>query len=106
MKCSFYTLLLMSVFFTACGFAKEVTKLTRRPAISIEDAIAKAKKYVQEKKIDVSQQYIDSVALDLNPRGDRGKFWRVAWQQNQFMKGGQTYIEVYMDGSVEHRHGK
>ncbi len=99
-------LLVLTCLFTATGQGEQGQKLTRRPVISIEDAIAKAKQYVREKKLDTSQQYMDSVVLELNPGGDRGKYWRITWERNEFIKGGQTFINVYMDGSVTHTYGE
>lgn len=106
MKHCVFILLALTFALTTSSHGDDVQEPMRRPAISIEDAMAKARNYVQDKKLDVSKQYIDSVVLEPNPRGDRGRFWRVTWQQNEFMKGGQTYINIYMDGSVEHAYGK
>ena len=73
----------------------------RKPSISLEQAIVLAKTYVNEHKIDISKHYLDSVKLELNPRGDRGPFWLIIWELNAFTKGGQVIVHVYMDKQVE-----
>lgn len=76
------------------------------PKLRIEDALAIARDYVQQHHVEVADSYIDSTRLDLNPGGDRGKFWLVTWQRNEyanghFIKGGQFIMCIYMDRTVE-----
>ena len=86
--------------------ASQTTSDTREPGITLEVAVAKAKSYVQDKQIDVSDSYLDSVVLNQNPRGDRGKFWLITWQRKEYMKGGQVFVRVYMNGFVDHALGE
>ena len=79
--------------------------------LSMDEALATARAYVKKRGIDVSKHYIDSARLDLNRRGDRGKFWLITWLRNEYandipIKGGQTYVHVYMDKSVEIFYGE
>jgi hypothetical protein len=78
----------------------------RQPEITIGAALKLAETYVKEHQINVSEKYIDSIRLDLNPRADRGKHWRVAWELNKFAKGGQVYLDIFMDKSVEIHYGE
>ncbi len=73
----------------------------QRPRVAVDEALTIAKKYVETKKIDLSQHYINSAALDLNPRGDRGKFWVITWVPDPLVKGGQIFVHIYMDKSAE-----
>ncbi len=87
--------------------AAEPTKSKlQEPKLSIEDALSIARDYVLQHHILVSDSYIDSTRLDLNPRGDRGKFWLVTWLRNEYangvpIKGGQFFMRIYMDRTVE-----
>jgi|GEM_PF-4682494 len=81
---------------------------TRRPAVSIEDALAIAKKHIQEHKHDISHHYIDSVNLvsDPHPNLKRGRCWRIVWEfEAPHTAGGQLFIYVYMDRSVAEASG-
>ena len=86
----------------AVPIAAQTTSETREPGITPELAVAKAKSYVRDKGIDVSDAYRDFAVLKENPRGGRGKFWLITWQRKEYMKGGQVFVRVYMDGSVDH----
>ena len=90
----------------AVPIAAQSTSNTREPGITLEVAVAKAKSYLREKHIDVSDAYLDSAVLSQNTRGDRGKFWLITWQRKEYMKGGQVFVRVYMNGSVEHALGE
>jgi len=76
------------------------------PTLSIEDAVRIAKELVRKQNVNVADQYIDSVRLEQNRSGDVRKFWNVTWFRNEYVndiaiKGGQTYVHIYMDGSGE-----
>jgi hypothetical protein len=79
---------------------------TRRPEISVAEALDIAEKYVGKHQVDITGKYIDSVRLNLNPQSTRGKYWIVSWELDKFVKGGQTYLHIYMDKSVEVRFGE
>jgi hypothetical protein len=81
------------------------------PKIGIEDAIRIAKELVQKQSVRVDDSYIDSTRLEQNRGGDRRKFWVVTWLRNEHVndvpiKGGQTYVHVYMDGTGKVVHGE
>lgn len=81
------------------------------PTLDIESALRIAKEFVQKKNVVVSGAYIDSVRLEQKRSGDRRKFWIVTWLRNEYVndipiKGGQTYVHVYMDGTAEVFYGE
>jgi hypothetical protein len=81
------------------------------PKVGIEDAIRIAKELVQKQSVRVDDSYIDSTRLGQNRGGDRRKFWVVTWLRNETVndvpiKGGQTYVHVYMDGTGKVLHGE
>ena len=79
----------------------------RRPSISIDEALHIARRHAEIEKIDVSQHYVDSVKLNLNPRGDRGKYWEIRWEPSErACKGCYILVFIYMDKSVERIPGK
>lgn len=81
------------------------------PAITIDDALRIAKQLVQKQNVNIANSYIDSTRLEQNRNGDRSKVWIVTWLRNEFVngsgiKGGQTYVHVYMDGTGEINFGE
>ncbi len=78
----------------------------REPLVTLDSAVKRGREYVQDKQLDISKSYLDSVVLEQNNSGDRGKFWLLTWQEKRFVKGGQLYVRVYMNGQVEHGFGE
>ena len=81
------------------------------PTLSIEDAVRIAKELVRKQNVSVADSYIDSTRLEQNRSGDRRKFWIVTWLRNEYIndvpiKGGQTYVHIYMDGTGKVLHGE
>jgi hypothetical protein len=87
--------------FMACAQTSE-----REPIVRLDVAIKKANEYLQAKKIDVSNSYLESVVLEQNLQGDRAKSWLLTWQLKSWSKGGQVFVRVYMDGQVKHTFGE
>ena len=106
MKTTLLVITLAVVLAPTVGRAVVSQTEARRPSVGIEDALTVAKQYVESHHLDVSQHYIDSVKLDLNPRGDRGRRWVITYELNDYAKGGQIILHVYMDRSVERLFGK
>jgi hypothetical protein len=77
---------------------------TGRPALLIDQAITIANRYASTHSIAASQHYIDSVSLENDDV--RGKFWSVTWLPNQRLKGGEIYMQIYMDKSITVRRGR
>lgn len=91
--------------------ADPVPPKLRGPVLGIEDAVRIAKELVRKKGGSVTDSYIDSTRLELNRGGERGKFWIVTWLRNEYVndvpiKGGQTYVRIYMDGTGDVLHGE
>lgn len=81
------------------------------PRLGIEDALRISKAFVQKQNIAVAGQYIDSVHFKQEESGNRRKFWIVTWLRNEnandvAIKGGQTYVHIYMDGTAEVFYGE
>lgn len=81
------------------------------PTLGIEDAVRIAKELVRKQNISVADSYIDSTRLEQNRSSDRRKFWIVTWLRNEYVndvaiKGGQTYVHIYMDGTGKVLHGE
>jgi hypothetical protein len=81
------------------------------PTLGIEDAVRIAKELVRKEKFSVADSYIDSAILKQNKDGDHRKFWIVTWLRNEYfndvpIKGGQTYVHIYMDGTGKVLHGE
>lgn len=95
-------LLVVSILFGTAVFAGSPQKDSREPAVSLETAIRNARRHFAEKGIDISSQYLDSASLTRNlPGPERNPKWKLVWEEKTFVKGGQTFAEVSMDGSVK-----
>ena len=80
-----------------------LAKTINAPSASIETAIETAKKYIQEKKIDVSDSIIGVVEYhNLHNEYER-PYWRVRWVRKVGAKGGWFELRVFSDGSIEER---
>jgi hypothetical protein len=81
------------------------------PRLGIEDAVRIAKELVRKQDVSVADSYIYSTRLEQDRSGDRRKLWIVTWLRNDYVndiaiKGGQTYVHIYMDGTGEVLHGE
>ena len=101
------TLMTLACAVSTDAYALTQSQYVRRPGISIDEALYIARGYVESEKIDTSEYYLDSVKLNLNPRGDRGKYWEVRWEMSERgCKGCYILLVIYMDKSVERIPGK
>jgi len=87
------------------------TAKSHGPSLSIEDAVRIAKELVRTQNVGVADSYIDSTRLEQNRSGGHRKFWIVTWLRNEYVndrpiKGGQTYVHIYMDGTGKVLHGE
>lgn len=83
----------------------------RGPTLAVEDALTIAKDFVARRRIHVADSYIDSAGLKRDPNSNRGAFWLVTWLRNEYasgisIKGGQTYVRIYMDRTAEVFYGE
>jgi hypothetical protein len=82
-----------------------LAKTINVPSTPIEKAIETAKKYIQEKKIDVSDSFIGVVEYhNLHNEYER-PYWRIRWFRKVGGKGGWFELKVFSDGSIEERPG-
>ncbi|HEY0320128.1 MAG TPA: hypothetical protein VGC66_04080 [Pyrinomonadaceae bacterium] len=77
---------------------------TGRPGLLIDEALTIANQYAATHQIEASQHYIDSARL--GPDGDTGKLWMITWLPNENVKGGEIYMQIYMDKSVKVSRGR
>ena len=74
-----------------------------RPSISIEKALKLGERYIQEKQIDGSRQYIHSIQLDYRDKGEKiGYHWRIQFSSVTPRMGGEQALKIFMDGTVRH----
>ncbi len=81
--------------------------LTLEPTLSLTNAIVVAQKYVADNKIDVTQLFLQSATAIYttdNPQG--GWLWRITWAPKGYVRGGQIYLFVSMDGSISIEKGR
>jgi hypothetical protein len=79
--------------------------------VGIEEALAIAKTYVKNQHLDISDSYVDSVRLERVPTAKKGKFWQVTYLPKRYAEGlpiagGQLYVSVYLDRTVEIGYGE
>jgi hypothetical protein len=77
--------------------------ISGKPAISIGEALQMGERFIQEKQIDVSQQYIHSIQLLYSDQGKRrGLYWRIQYRWSAPRLGMEHALKIFMDGSVFH----
>lgn len=99
----FIIMLLLSKGLAWAGDPSDKPQPTFRtiPAISIGEALKIAERYVREKKMDVSQEYIHSIQLYYDSGTKRrGFYWRVQWIWSIPRMGGEYGLRIYMDKTV------
>lgn len=79
---------------------------SRSPLLNIDEALAIARAFVKEHQVNVSQKHIESACLDEKAGHDQRKCWIVTWQSNAYVKGGETYLHIDMDGTVRVFYGE
>lgn len=83
-----------------------IAKTINVPSVPIESVIENAKRYVHEKKIDVTDAFIGVVEYhNLHNEYERS-YWRVRWVRKIGAKGAWFELRVFSDGSIEERQGK
>ena len=72
-----------------------------RPGLSPEEALKIAERYLREKSVDPSRQYIHFIRLDYDPGVKKqGFYWRVHWKWSAPRMGGEYGLRIYMDKTV------
>jgi len=92
------------IIFAVLGFVmlSSAAPENREPKVSLKQALAKAEKYVADKKIDISSLYLASVyrrTISDNPKQD---CWTVIWApKNPYVMDGELFIYIYDDGHIK-----
>ena len=82
-------------------------ELTLEPTLSLTNAIVVAQKYVADNKIDVSQLFLQSATAIYTTDNPQGEWlWRITWAPKGYVRGGQIYLFVNMDGSISIEKGR
>lgn len=74
------------------------------PTIAIEQALVLARQYVASEKIDVSRSFLAKVEWQW--QSGLMSFWLVEWRRIEFVDGGQVYVKVFADGTIEYTFGE
>lgn len=69
------------------------------PALSLEQAVAKARSFAATRKLDLSRQYLQSAVFDFTTSTQSGRCWQLTWQTPN-AKGGTTFFGVCEDGRL------
>lgn len=79
----------------------------RDPEITIDEALLIGKEYIIKNNINISDKYIDSVKFNLSSDDKSKNYWLITWElNNRTSKGGQIFMKIYMDKSVEIGYGE
>jgi|SRR5579859_1493454 len=98
------TLALLAVCSALLLGAADPTPTPLPPPVSLRDALRIVEDYVAEKKIEVSQHYLGSIALQGDTHGRL--YWDAQWVQAKRMKGGWFIVRVQMDKTAALIRGK
>ena len=72
------------------------------PQTSIDEALDRGKAYVNENDLQISESFLKRITAS---QITGNTHWTLAWWRNSG-KGGQIYVHVYDDGSVNHSYGR
>jgi hypothetical protein len=71
------------------------------PALGLSDAVRIAEKWVSDRGVDVSGQYISAARLCWDDSPDKKcRYWHVQWSWSMPRLGMEYGARVYMDGTV------
>ena len=79
---------------------------TRRPMITLGEAIAIANEYAGQNNISISDKYIDSAKFHKDFADKSKSYWAIDWELNKLAKGGQIFMKIFMDKTVEVGYGE
>lgn len=89
----------------ACCLAAIVfaTSESRESKTPLKEALAKAEKYVTDKKLDVSRLFLASIYRSEFPKNSKQDCWTVIWApKDPHVLDGELRVYVYDDGRIEH----
>ena len=86
-----------------CVMLSSAAPESREPKIGLKQALAKAEKYVVEKKIDVSTLYLSMIYRSEFPKNSKQNCWTIIWApKDPNMLDGELRVYIYDDGRIEH----
>jgi hypothetical protein len=90
---------LLTCWLTAVSIAAE----SREPKLSLKHALAKAEKYVADKKLNVSDLFLVSVYQSNPSKKPEQHRWTVIWApKDPNLFDGELRVYIYDDGRIEH----
>ena len=74
-----------------------------KPAITLQEALVLADKYIQNSKIEIKHYYLSQVRMILygSPGGPKEERWYFWWVNENMADGDYVEITVSMDGTVK-----
>jgi len=85
----------------------------RASTLSIEDAIATARRCLRARDVNVAGKFVESAVFRRIQRDDRGPYWTVTWARARdatadrpMVVGGEVIVSVFQNSRCELRHGE
>ncbi len=76
---------------------------TREPKSGLKQALAKAEKYVADRKIDVSKLFLERIYRSEFPKNPKQNCWTIIWApKDPYILDAELRVHVYDDGRIEH----
>ena len=98
MKRNFILTILICCFMASSISAAE----TYEPKIELKQALAKAEKYINDKKIDVSTLFLASIYRKEFTNNPKQNCWTVIWApKDPHILDGELRVYIYDDGRIE-----
>jgi hypothetical protein len=102
-----FILLIIALCMGAVSKAGERTLERTLPTLTIPEALQIAQRYLEDKKLDISDKFISSVRYHESGTWTKsyigkGPYWQVTYEPKENTCGGQYFVFVYMDRKVGH----
>ena len=92
-----------ALFFIFCVAAVVFAAGTREPKTTLKQALAKAEKYVAEKKLDAAGLFMASIYRSEFPKNPKQNCWTIIWSPTDpHVSDGELRVYIYDDGRIEH----
>jgi len=99
MKQNFVLIILACCFIASAISAAE----THEPKIGLKEALVRAEKYVEDKKLDVSALPLAGIYRSEPPNAPNQNCWTIIWApKDPRILDGELRIYIYDDGRIEH----
>jgi len=95
--------IILSFLLVCCLAAIVFSAETRELKTGLKQALAKAEKYVADKKIDVSKLFLERIYRSEFPKNPKQNCWTVIWvPKDPHILDGELRVYIYDDGRIEH----